>query len=275
MPSTLASQSIEPVKTTTGLPSAGACHEKKSRSTPVGMARAVVRPPAAKFFASRSDTATTRVNVASASRSKRRILAACDRHSQRSGALAAVLAWRSKISASTLCVKQTVAPFSCAGRSTAAWTKSKTTTSKVSAASSFSTAARAAGVRSAATLMGSDDSKSGTRCQRGRGGLGCQPTKRSHCRFSSPCHLRCCSAVAGDSSVMSNRPLSFSPRRMLPVRILPPASAGNRKTGEMKATLRRRRAWLTSRCPRIAQSRRRAGRHSRSGQRRGHPGQAR
>ena len=39
------------------------------------------------------------------------IFAACERQSQRKAALPAVLAWRSKISASTLWVKQTVAPY--------------------------------------------------------------------------------------------------------------------------------------------------------------------
>ena len=142
------------------------------------------------------------------------------------------------------------------GRSTAACTKSNTTTSKRSAASACSTAETAAGVRSAATLTGKAESRSGARCQREeRDGLGCQPMKRSHCRSSSGCHSRCCSCVAGDSSVRSKRRFPSIRAGYCPYGSCPGVRR-NRNTGEMNATF----SLLTSRCLRTAQIQPRAGR---------------
>jgi hypothetical protein len=178
--------------------------------------------------------------------------------------LAASFACRANISASTLWVKHTLAASSPSGFSTAAWTKSNTTTSKRSLARVSARHRWAAGLLSATTFTGSAPRRSIARRQRGRGKSGAQPTKRSATPDKASDQASRWTALAGLIRVMSKAP-PFIPRRMLVVRMRPPVSFGKRKTGETNA--RRGRGWITSKCPRI-QPRARCGyRRNRTGPR--------
>ena len=176
--------------------------------------------------------------------------------------LRACLAWRAKISASTLWVKHTLAVSRRDGRNTVACTKSNTTTSNAPLLRLCVTRSRAAGVLSLQTLTGISRTRSSARRQRGRSGVGCQASYRSDTSTSASAHCVGCVSLAGLSRVTSKAP-PLSPRRMLLVRILPPASVGNRNTGEMKA----RRSLLTSRYPHKPTGRPRGCRRSPTGRR--------